>query len=181
MWNCGFFLGWRHYDTQLFLKDVIQCHALYKTNDQKLYKAIKIDILILCETNIFAGTANLQTSTAHRLQKVKNRFIEVDLSTPTPTRRISSPSRQGPGRERHRLLLNMMNRAASAKSTRSSISRGSNLLSSPSKSRLSLVSAKNVQISLRNGAVSPTKSLSLSMSMSRSRPNSTMSKTCVIS
>ena len=121
------------------------------------------------------GPAHLQTSTNVRLQKIKNKFTEIDFQQrATPDR---SASRQ-PGHERRRMLMSVMNRAASGRSTAASRARtitAAAASSSPSKSRLSLSSSKHLQsyVSMRaDGTLSPSKSVSMS------RPTSTMSKTC---
>ena len=122
------------------------------------------------------GPAHLQTSTNVRLQKIKNKFTEIDFQQrATPDR---SASRQ-PGHERRRMLMSVMNRAASGRSTAASRARtvtaAAAASSSPSKSRLSLSSSKHLQsyVSMRaDGTLSPSKSVSVS------RPTSTMSKTC---
>lgn len=118
------------------------------------------------------GSANLQSSTALRLQKIKNKFVEVDFNRTTPDTAMSKDG----GRERRRMLLSVMNRAPSGRSN--VVSRSTTLATSPCKSRMSLVSAKHIQLGLSSGAVSPTKSLSMSTSMSR--PTSTMSRTCCL-
>ena len=116
------------------------------------------------------GSANLQSSTEVRLQKIKNKFIDVEFTgTPTP-----APSRQ-PGRQRRRLLMDMMSRASSGRSV---ASRSHTLLPSPSKSRLSVVSAKTNMAAAENRAM--TSSPSKSYNSSVSRPTSTMSRTCVV-
>ena len=116
------------------------------------------------------GSANLQSSTEVRLQKIKNKFIDVDFTgTPTP-----GPSRQ-PDRQRRRLLMNMMSRASSGVSVASR----AHTLSSPVKSRMSVASAKTGMFGTGArgaGTTSPSKSLS----SAASRPNSTMSRTCIV-
>ena len=114
------------------------------------------------------GTANLQNSTSVRLQKIKNKFVEVDFHRETP---LPSAVQRHPGRERRRLLQGVMNRAASGRSVPS---RAFTLAPSPTKSRMSLLSAKHMHIGMRAEAISPSKSLSMS------RSTSTMSRTCTL-
>ena len=125
------------------------------------------------------GPANLQTSTNLRLQKITNKFTEVDFNRPTPDRCVS----RGPGQERRRMLMTMMQRAASGRSTAASrahtvtaASRARIVSSStsPCKSRMSLTSAKHLHVGMRAEMSSPSKSASVS------RSASAMSKTCTL-